>query len=166
MPVQNADRMGRGAWVDKGYPLLFSHENLDCNNTWRRRVCIGFFDLVWRDQPRVPQAPRDVPAWGWSWHTRSGKTLYAWARTKVLALLLPYGQSSNEAATPIQRHPTGCFVYTLSNDVASHRAWVGRGLNKSRSCLCGSHRGRGRDSISIFSYWDMHVHFSGRGLWG
>ena len=33
----------------------------------------------------------------------------------MYVLLLPYGQSSHGVATPIRRHPTGCFVYTVSN---------------------------------------------------
>ena len=47
-----------------------------CNNSWGRRVRIGFSDRVWRDQPRGhPKGavgPEGCPR-GWSRHTRSGK---------------------------------------------------------------------------------------------
>ena len=49
-----------------------------CNNTWGRRVRIGFSDQVWRDQPRGhPEnaaGPEGCPR-GWSRHMKSGKTL-------------------------------------------------------------------------------------------
>ena len=36
---------------------------------------------------------------------------------QAMALLLPYGPSSHGVATPIRRHPMGCFVYTVSNEI-------------------------------------------------
>ena len=49
----------------------------DCNNTWGRRVRVGFSDQVWRDQPRGhPEGAAGPEGWprGWSRHTRSEKT--------------------------------------------------------------------------------------------
>ena len=51
-------------------------ERKSCNDTWGRRVHIGFSDQVWRDQPRGhaegAEGPEGCPQ-RWSRHTMSGK---------------------------------------------------------------------------------------------
>ena len=92
-----------------------------CNNTWGRRVRIGFSDRVWRDVPEVDP------------DKRGQKNPISTSTDESIGIGIAYGKSSHRVATPIRDTPRDDLSIWKSN--GTYSAYSGSVL-PTRSCQC------------------------------